>query len=99
APPPRGHAQPARSQRPGSRPADGMEHEEGGEPRLPWDGGPARVPRWERSGPMNPMKREEGELARLRKAFASLAQPAPEPAACPPPEKLWEAVRGELPPA
>lgn len=47
---------------------------------------------------MNPMKREEGELAKLRRAFASLSQPAPEPAACPPPEKIWEAVRGELPP-
>ena len=48
---------------------------------------------------MNSMKREEGELARMRRAFASLSQPAPEPAACPPPEKIWEAVRGELPPA
>lgn len=48
---------------------------------------------------MNPMKREEGELARMRRAFACLSQPAPEPAACPPPEKIWEAVRGELPPA
>ena len=48
---------------------------------------------------MNPMKREEGELARMRRAFASLSQPAPEPAACPAPEKIWEAVRGELPPA
>jgi len=44
------------------------------------------------------MKREEGELAKLRRAFASLSQPAPAPAACPPPEKVWEAVRGELPP-
>ncbi len=48
---------------------------------------------------MIPMKREEGELARLRRAFASLSQPAPEPAACPPPEQIWAAVRGELPPA
>jgi hypothetical protein len=47
---------------------------------------------------MNPMKREEGELARMRRAYASLSQPAPEPAACPPPEKIWESVRGELPP-
>lgn len=45
---------------------------------------------------MNPMKREEGELARLRRAFGSMSH-APEPAACPPPEKIWEAVRGELP--
>jgi hypothetical protein len=44
------------------------------------------------------MKREEGELARLRRAFASVPQPAPAPGACPPPEKIWEAVRGELPP-
>ena len=29
---------------------------------------------------MNPMKREEGELARMRKAFACLAQPAPDDA-------------------
>lgn len=48
---------------------------------------------------MIPMKRDEGELARLRRAFASLSQPAPAPAACPAPEKIWEAVRGELPPA
>lgn len=48
---------------------------------------------------MNPMKREEGELARMRRAFASLSQPAPAPEACPPPEKIWEAVRGELQPA
>jgi anti-sigma factor RsiW len=47
---------------------------------------------------MNPMKREEGELARMRRAFGSLSH-APEPAACPPPEKIWEAVRGELPAA
>lgn len=48
---------------------------------------------------MNPMKREEGELARLRRAFASLSQPAPAPDACPAPEMIWAAVRGELPPA
>jgi hypothetical protein len=48
---------------------------------------------------MNPMKREEGELARLRRAFGSLSQPAPAPATCPPPETIWGAVRGELPPA
>ena len=47
---------------------------------------------------MNPMKREEGELARLRRAFACQSH-APEPAACPPPEKIWESVRGELPAA
>lgn len=47
---------------------------------------------------MNPIKREEGELARMRRAFASLSQPAPVPAACPLPEKIWEAVRNQLPP-
>jgi hypothetical protein len=46
---------------------------------------------------MIPMKREEGELARMRRAFASLSQTAPAPQACPPPEKIWEAVRGGLP--
>ncbi|HKH46297.1 MAG TPA: zf-HC2 domain-containing protein [Thermoanaerobaculia bacterium] len=46
---------------------------------------------------MNPIKREEGELAKLRRAFASVPQPASAPAACPSPEKIWEAVRGELP--
>jgi hypothetical protein len=48
---------------------------------------------------MIPMKRDEGELAKLRRAFASMSQPAPAPAACPAPEKIWEAVRRELPPA
>lgn len=48
---------------------------------------------------MNPMKREEGELAKLRRAFAAAPQPASAPAACPSPEKIWEAVRGELPAA
>ena len=48
---------------------------------------------------MNPMKREEGELARMRRAFASLSQPVPAPEACPQPETIWGAVRGELPPA
>ena len=48
---------------------------------------------------MNPMKREEGELARMRRAFGSQSQPAPAPATCPPPETIWQAVRGELPPA
>lgn len=44
------------------------------------------------------MKREEGELARLRRAFASVPQIEPVPAACPSPEQIWGAVRGELPP-
>ena len=42
------------------------------------------------------------ELARLRTAFAAPAMPAirttPEPEACPPPDRIWLAVRGELPP-
>jgi hypothetical protein len=38
------------------------------------------------------------ELARLRKAFAAPG-PAPEPEACPPSDRIWLAVRGELPPA
>jgi hypothetical protein len=44
------------------------------------------------------MKREEGELAKLRRAFASVSQAEPDPAACPSPEKIWGAVQGELPP-
>ena len=38
------------------------------------------------------------ELARLRTAFAELAGPPPEPEACPPSDRIWLAVRGELPP-
>ena len=44
------------------------------------------------------MKREEGELAKLRRAFASGPQVEPVPAVCPSPEQIWSAVRGELPP-
>lgn len=44
------------------------------------------------------MKREEGELAKLRRAFASVSQTEPVPAACPSPEQIWGAVRGEVPP-
>ena len=44
------------------------------------------------------MKREEGELAKLRRAFASVSQAEPVPAACPSPEQIWGAVRGELSP-
>jgi Putative zinc-finger len=47
---------------------------------------------------MNSIKREEGDLARLRRGFAAAPQPAAASAACPPSEKIWEAVRGELPP-
>jgi hypothetical protein len=39
------------------------------------------------------------ELVRLRKAFAISVGPAPEPEACPPSDRIWLAVRGELPPA
>jgi Putative zinc-finger len=38
------------------------------------------------------------ELVRLRKAFAVSLGPAPEPEACPPSDRIWLAVRGELPP-
>jgi hypothetical protein len=38
------------------------------------------------------------ELARLRKAFAAPGA-APQPEACPPSDRIWLAVRGELPPA
>lgn len=38
------------------------------------------------------------ELVRLRKAFAVSVGPAPEPEACPPSDRIWLAVRGELPP-
>jgi hypothetical protein len=39
----------------------------------------------------------EDELTRLRKEFA-VSGPAPEPRACPPADRIWLAVRGELPP-
>lgn len=38
------------------------------------------------------------ELSRLREAFAAPAKGAPEPEACPPSDRIWLAVRGELPP-
>jgi hypothetical protein len=38
------------------------------------------------------------ELVRLRKAFAAPAGPVPEPEACPPSDRIWLGVRGELPP-
>ncbi len=43
------------------------------------------------------MNLEDEELTRLRRAFA-VSQAAPAPESCPDPEKIWEAVRGELPP-
>lgn len=45
------------------------------------------------------MSQDDQELARLRAAFAAPAAAAPDPESCPAPEKIWEAVRGELPPA
>ena len=43
------------------------------------------------------MMTNDDELARMRKAFAASAG-APEPEACPPPDHIWQAVHGELPP-
>lgn len=43
------------------------------------------------------MTMDDQELTSLRRAFAAHSQPTPEPAACPPPEKIWDAVRGTLP--
>ncbi|HBL26698.1 MAG TPA: hypothetical protein DD490_07675 [Acidobacteria bacterium] len=48
---------------------------------------------------MNPMKRDDGELAKLRRGFAALSEETPASAACLAPEKIWEAVRGGLPSA
>ena len=42
------------------------------------------------------MKKEEGELAKLRRAFAAPALAGPEPSTHPSPEKIWEGARGEL---
>lgn len=42
---------------------------------------------------------DDQELARLRAAFTAPAEAAPDPEACPAPEVIWEAVRGELPPS
>jgi hypothetical protein len=43
------------------------------------------------------MKDDDQELASLRQAFATNSQHTPEPAACPAPEKIWDAVQGALP--
>jgi hypothetical protein len=43
---------------------------------------------------MNP---NEQELARWRAAFACPAEDVPAPDACPAPDRIWAAVRGELP--
>jgi len=44
------------------------------------------------------MSQDDQKLERLRIAFAAPAVAAPEPERCPPPETIWAAVRGELPP-
>jgi len=44
------------------------------------------------------MSQDDQELQRLRAAFAAPAVAAPDPESCPAPERLWAAVRGELPP-
>jgi hypothetical protein len=44
------------------------------------------------------MTMDDQELASLRQAFATHSQQTPEPAACPAPEKIWDAVQGLLPP-
>ncbi len=44
------------------------------------------------------MNQETQELARLRAAFTAPTMDVPAPEDCPPPETLWSAVRGELPP-
>jgi len=40
-----------------------------------------------------------GDLAEMRQAFAREPAVAPAPETCPPPETLWSAFHGELPPA
>ncbi len=44
------------------------------------------------------MNLEDEELTKLRRAFASVSQPAPAPETCPAPERIWAAVHGELTP-
>lgn len=44
------------------------------------------------------MTRNDDELTKLRRAFAEPETPALQPAGCPEPDRIWEAVRGELPP-
>ncbi len=45
------------------------------------------------------MSERHDDLAALRRAFAALPAVPPDPAACPPSERLLAAVAGELPPA
>lgn len=44
------------------------------------------------------MRMDDDQLATLRDAFAAQPNNAPQPEICPAPEKIWDAVRGELPP-
>lgn len=41
---------------------------------------------------------DNDEITRLRQAFAAPAEASWKPAGCPEPDRIWEAVRGELPP-
>lgn len=44
------------------------------------------------------MTGNDDELTKLRRAFAAPVHAAWQPAGCPEPDRIWEAVRGELPP-
>lgn len=44
------------------------------------------------------MMMKDEEVSRLRAAFAAPTSETPNPRACPEPDRIWEAVRGELPP-
>ncbi len=44
------------------------------------------------------MMMKDDEVSRLRAAFTAPTSEAPDPGACPEPDRIWEAVRGELPP-
>jgi hypothetical protein len=57
------------------------------------------VVRMERRKGDGEMNGDDQELARLRAVFTAPAEAAPDPESCPPPEKIWEAVQGELPPS
>lgn len=44
------------------------------------------------------MMMKDDEISRLRAAFAAPTSETPDPGDCPEPDRIWEAVRGELPP-
>src|SRR5689334_24928550 len=44
------------------------------------------------------MMMKDDELSRLRTAFTAPVPAAWSPESCPEPDRIWEAVRGELPP-